>query len=207
MQILETMAKTVEENKDYLTELDSIIGDGDHGVNLARGFTVVLEKLPTVKNKSISCILKTVGFTLLESVGGSVGVLYGRAMIKAGETVRDKEKICLDDLVKMSEAAEEAVKSLGQAEIGDKTMLDTIHPFVETLKKSLNENVPLMDALEWSVEAAKMGLENTKNMVAKKGRAKYLGEKSLGHQDVGATSCYLMIESALKMLRDFDQQN
>ena len=202
VKIIENIAKAVEENKEYLTELDSKIGDGDHGVNLTRGFSSVVKKLPCLKNEDIHALLNTVGSTLLESVGGSVGILYGTAVMKAGEAVKGKEKIRLEDLVKMSEAAEREIKKRGHADVGDKTVLDTIHPFVETLREASEENLPLMCALERSVKAAKKGMESTKQMIAKKGRAKYFGKKTLGHQDVGATSCYLMMESMLKSLRE-----
>jgi dihydroxyacetone kinase-like protein len=202
MKILENIAKTIKDNEEFLTKLDSAIGDGDHGVNLSRGFDIIIEKLPNLENNNIHEILNDVGNTLLETVGGSVGVLYGSAFMKAGNIVMDTEKILLDDLVRMVEAAENAITSLGHAKVGEKTMLDTIHPFLETLRDASKENLSLMESLKRSVKAAKDGLESTKDMIARKGRAKYFGEKTLGHQDVGATSSYLMIESLLKTLEN-----
>lgn len=207
LKIIENTAKTIEKNKEYLTRLDSIIGDGDHGINLNRGFEVILNKLPSLEKQEVDVILDNVGRALLESVGGSVGALYGSAIIKAGKIVKGKEKIYLDDLVNMIEAAEDEIKKIGHAELGEKTVLDTIHPFVETLKKASKDNLPFLDALEGGVEAAKKGLESTRQMIAKKGRAKYFGEKTLGYQDVGATSSYLMIESLFKTMKEISKSS
>ena len=202
--VLRNIVKTIEENEEQLTELDSAIGDGHHGVNLNRGFQVIIEALPDYKDKDIPGLLNDVGNILLETVGGSVGVLYGSAIIKAGTALGSKNQIDLDDLVRMVIAAEDGIKSLGHAEVGDKTMIDTIHPFQEALREASEKKMSLADALEFSVEAAKRGLESTKDMVATKGRAKYLGEKTRGHQDVGATSAYLMMEALLKTIKEIE---
>ncbi|NHI84248.1 MAG: dihydroxyacetone kinase subunit L [Candidatus Thorarchaeota archaeon] len=207
LRALGNISKIIAENENYLTELDSAIGDGDHGVNLRRGFDSLNDKLPSFKDKEIHEILVEVGRSLLETVGGSVGVLYGSAIIEAGKAVGDKKEISLDDLVRMVDAAEGAIRSRGQVDVGEKTMLDTIHPFSVALREATEENLHFADTLDRGLEAAKKGLESTKQMVAKKGRAKYLGEKTLGHQDVGATSSYLMIESFVETIKEIDQNS
>ena len=207
LRALSDISKTIEENENYLTELDSAIGDGDHGVNLRRGFDSLNDKLPTLKDKEIQEILGEVGRLLLETVGGSVGVLYGSAIIEAGKTVGDKREIFLSDLVEIVDAAVGAIRSRGQVDVGQKTMFDTIHPFSVALRAGMEEKLKLVDALNRGLEAAKEGLESTKQMVATKGRAKYLGEKTLGHQDVGATSSCLMIESFVETVKEIDQSS
>jgi dihydroxyacetone kinase-like protein len=205
--IIKDMASAVVENENYLTELDSAIGDGDHGVNLRRGFDALAERLPSFKEKEIHELLNDAGLVLLETTGGSVGALYGSAIMEAGKTMRDKDKIFLNDFVRMVQAAEGAIRNRGQVQVGEKTMLDTIHPFLESLRKSLEEDLTFIDALDRGHEAAKEGLESTRNMIAKKGRAKYLGEKTLGHLDVGAASSYLMIQSLLKTMKKIDRDH
>jgi len=202
IKVLEDIASTIEKNKDYLTELDSAIGDGDHGINLNRGFTEVRRKLDELKeNEDIGAILKIVGSTLISSVGGSVGFLYGTAFTRAGKAVENKRQIDIKDLAKLFDAAEKGIMDVGGARLGDKTMLDAIHPAVETLKEAANKNLTLIKALEKSVKAAEHGVKRTVEMTAKKGRSMYLGERSRGHQDVGATSFYLIIRSSLETLK------
>lgn len=197
LKIIENIAKAIEENKEYLTRLDSEIGDGDHGINLSRGFTELQHKLSELKGKDIGTILKTVGSAIIDSVGGAVGPLYGIAFIRAGGVIEGKHEIDLNDLVKMFEAAEQGIIDVGNAKLGEKTMLDAVHPAVEALKEAANKNHTLVKALKQSVNAAERGMKNTIQMVAKRGRSMYLGERTLGHQDVGATSCYLMLKSVL----------
>jgi len=199
---IETIAKTIEENKDYLTRLDSAVGDGDHGINLSTGFRIVKRKLPDLEGRDIGSILETVGLTLIDSVGGAVGPLYGTAFVKAGTVVKGKREIDLNDLVKMFEAARQGVMTIGNAKVGEKTMLDAIHPAVEALKEKANKNSTLIEALVQSVKAAERGMESTKLMLAKRGRSMYLGDRSRGHQDVGATSSYLMLKSVLDTLEE-----
>jgi len=202
IKVLEDIASTIEKNKDYLTELDSAIGDGDHGINLNRGFTEVRRKLDELKeNEDIGAILKIVGSTLISSVGGSVGFLYGTAFTRAGKAVENKRQIDIKDLAKLFDAAEKGIMDVGGARLGDKTMLDAIHPAVEALKEAANKNLTLIEALEKSVKAAEHGVKRTVEMTAKKGRSMYLGERSRGHQDVGATSFYLIIRSSLETLK------
>jgi len=201
LKILGGMSDTIKENRDYLTMLDSAIGDGDHGINLDKGLSEVRSKLDELRNKDIGTILKTVGSTLISSVGGAVGPLYGIAFMKAGEVAEGKYEVDLHDLVKMFEAAEEGIVNIGEAKLGEKTMLDALHPSVEALKEATNKNCTLIEALEKSVNAAEKGMKHTKQIIAKRGRSMYIGERSRGHQDVGATSYYLILKSTLEALK------
>lgn len=201
LRIIEDIAETIEENKDLLTKLDSAIGDGDHGVNLSRGFQAARQKLCSTEYAEISAVLKTVGSTLVDSAGGAVGPLFGLAFIRASIVIEGKREVILDDLVRMFGAAEDGIISIGKAKVGEKTMLDAIHPAVESLKKAKKEKLSIISAFEQCVKAAENGMQNTIDMVAKRGRSMYLGNRTRGHQDVGATSCYLMLKSALETLK------
>lgn len=202
LKIIENVAETVIDNEKKLTELDSKIGDGDHGVNLKQGFSSVLEKLSDLEEiEDIGAIMEEIGSTVMESTGGSVGILYGSAIKRMGEAVEGKKEIGTEKVVGMCKAADEAIKKRGQVEVGEKTMYDAIHPCAETIAESVEEGLSLKESLSKGVESAKEGLGKTKEMEAKKGRAKYFGEKTIGHKDVGAFSSYLMIKSAVETLK------
>jgi len=205
MRIIEGIAREIERNTDFLTRLDQAVGDGDHGINLARGFRAVLERLDELKGKDIGGTLRAVGMMLVSHVGGAVGPLYGIAFMKAGEVVGSKTEVDVDDLAKMFKAGEEGIVDMGKASLGEKTMLDAVHPAVIAIRKAAEQNKPLLHALESSVEAAEEGMKSTIGMVSKRGRSSYLGERSRGHQDVGATSAYIMLKSALDTLRKLRQ--
>jgi len=205
VDIIRGIATDIEENVGYLTQLDQAIGDGDHGINLANGFRAVRERLDELEGKDIGGILKHVGTTLVSNVGGTAGPLYGMAFMKAGESVAGKTELDANDLAKMFEAAEQGIVGIGKAQLGEKTMLDAIHPAVIATKDAANHGKSLIEALEIGVKAAEEGMRNTINMVSKRGRASYLGERSRGHQDVGATSACIMLESALKTLKRLQQ--
>lgn len=190
--IITAMAQTIQANKDFLTELDMPIGDSDHGINLARGFQAVVAKLPTLADKDAGTILKNVGTTLVSTVGGASGPLYGTAFMRAGAAMAGKTELNLEDLLVMLNAAIEGVKMRGKATTGEQTMLDAMVPAFEALR-----DTPGTDAarLQAALAAAKDGVERTKGMIATKGRASYLGERSLGHQDPGATSFTLLLQT------------
>ena len=190
IEILSDMAVVIQENKDLLTELDMPIGDSDHGINLARGFLAVEAKLPTLEGKDAGTILKTVGMTLVSTVGGASGPLYGTAFMKAGAKMAGKQELGFDDLVEMLNEAVEGIKMRGKATVGEQTMLDAMVPALEALKES--------GSLSSALAAAEAGVEKTKDMIATKGRASYLGERSLGHQDPGATSFTLLLSVIAK---------
>ncbi|GAB6118319.1 dihydroxyacetone kinase subunit DhaL [Thermoanaerobacter sp. CM-CNRG TB177] len=196
LKIVDKIVEVIKENKEYLTELDAAIGDADHGINLDRGFNAVKQKLTTLpETTDIGTILKTIGMTLVSTVGGASGPLYGTAFMRAGQVVQGKNELSEEDIVKIFEAALDGIKQRGKAEAGDKTMIDSIEPAYKALKDSLENNIALPEALNRAANAAKEGMEYTKNISARKGRASYLGERSIGHLDPGATSAYLMIKT------------
>lgn len=194
LQMLEKIAEEIKEQRQFLTDLDAAIGDGDHGINMDRGFEGVKTKLPSLADKDIGTILKTVGTTLVSTVGGASGPLYGTAFMKAGQVMSEKMQITSEDFQAILEAALEGIKMRGKAQKGEKTMIDALEPAINAYANSLKEELEIKNALEKAVIAAKEGVEYTKTIIATKGRASYLGERSIGHQDPGATSTYLMLK-------------
>ncbi len=189
VEILHGIAKVMEEEKDFLTELDNVIGDGDHGINMARGFAEVEKKMESIAGKDIGSILKSVGMTLVSTVGGASGPLYGTAFMKAGASIGAKNEIGMQDFLDAFKNAIEGIKARGRSTVGEKTMLDAMVPAFEAMEASVqageSDSRKVLDA---GVTAAKAGVEHSKSLVATKGRASYLGERSVGHQDPGATS-------------------
>jgi len=198
---LELTAEVLKENKDYLTQLDSAIGDADHGTNMDRGFTKVAEKLPGVADKDIGNILKTVGMTLISTVGGASGPLYGTFFMRGGMAADAKEELDEEGLVAMLQGAINGVTERGRAQPGDKTMIDTLSPALIALREAIDNGKDTAGAMEDAVAAAKQGMEDTIPLQARKGRASYLGERSIGHQDPGATSSYLILNALLTALK------
>ena len=197
---LEEICDVIEEQKAYLSELDGAIGDGDHGVNMAKCFREVKKKLATNQGKDLQSILKDVGMVVLNSVGGAMGALYGTFFLKLAQEAAGKSELRLGDLVQMFQVAEKGILDIGKAKPGDKTLLDTLSPAVRSLEEAEKQSKSLSEALAGFEEAAEKGMESTKQMVAKMGRASRLGERTLGHQDAGATSCYLILQSLAKGL-------
>lgn len=193
-EIIANMAEKIQEQKDFLTELDNEIGDGDHGINMARGFAAVKEKLPAMADKDVGAILKEVGMTLVSTVGGASGPLYGTAFMKAGMACKGMAEISGEDMLKALSAAIAGIKQRGKSEEGEKTMLDALCPAERALSEALEGGAALKDALGKAVDAAEAGLLHTRDIIATKGRASYLGERSLGHQDPGAASSLLMLQ-------------
>lgn len=182
------------ENKEYLNELDRPIGDFDHGVNMARGFTLVLDKMDSIKDKTISEILNNVAMTLISNVGGASGPLYGTAFLKAAIVTKGKESLDGKDFVDIYEAVIEGIKMRGKSDKGCKTMLDSIIPAYEAFKASIENGGNIHEAAVLATKAAEEGIEYTKTIIATRGRASYLGERSIGHQDPGATSSTIIIK-------------
>jgi dihydroxyacetone kinase-like protein len=193
---VKAFAAAIAEQKDYLTQLDSAIGDADHGVNMDRGFQAVLTKLPGVADKDIGTVLKTVGMTLVSTVGGAGGPLYGTLFIQMGTATAGKLELTLADWAAALEAGVNGVVMRGKANPGDKTMVDALTPALATLKQAASNGQPLADGLRQSAQAAEQGMKDTIPLVARKGRASYLGERSAGHQDPGATSSHLLLKIA-----------
>ncbi len=188
--------RVIAENKDYLTQLDSAIGDADHGANMDRGFKAALAKLPTVADKDIGTLFKSVGMTLVSTVGGAGGPLYGTFFMQAGTASANKMELTTGDWAAALEAALNGVVARGKAQLADKTMVDALTPALNALKQAVSAGLDQSNALRQSAAAAEQGMKDTIPLVAKKGRASYLGERSAGHQDPGATSSYLIIKAA-----------
>lgn len=200
VQWIKSTAAVLEENKTYLTELDSPIGDADHGINMNRGFKKVLEKLDGFADKDIGDVLKQTGMALISSVGGASGPLYGTFYMRSGGAVASKESLDGEELLALLQAGYEGVVQRGRAQLGDKTMVDAWAPALEALRGALNAGEDALSALQKAVAAAEQGMKDTIPLQAKKGRASYLGERSIGHQDPGATSSYLILKALLDTL-------
>jgi dihydroxyacetone kinase-like protein len=192
----------ISKNNQYLTELDAAIGDADHGANMDRGFKAVAMKLSEISDKDIGTIFKTVGMTLLSTVGGAGGPLYATFFLQAGMKTVGKMEISLPDWSETLEASLNGVIMRGKAEPGDKTMVDALIPAVNSLKESVSTNQSFRVGLDRSAEAARQGMLATIPWVARKGRASYLGERSAGHQDPGATSSYLLLKTAAEIWKE-----
>ncbi|MGZ8579733.1 MAG: dihydroxyacetone kinase subunit DhaL [Actinomycetota bacterium] len=192
---LKTFAATITENKSYLTELDSAIGDADHGINMDRGFQAVLGKLDSAPPGDIGALFKTVGMTLVSTVGGAGGPLYGTLFLQLGVATAGKSEITADDWSAALAAAVSGVQARGKAEPGDKTMVDALIPGRDAFVAAIADGADLPAALRRSADAAEEGMTATIPLVARKGRASYLGERSAGHQDPGATSSYLLLRT------------
>ena len=188
------VAESVKDQRDYLTQLDAAIGDGDHGVNMDRGFDAVGKALAAQGDSLTPGKLLTVaGKTLVSTVGGASGPLWGTAFRRAGRALGDREELDGQDLVGALQAALDGVVELGAAQPGDKTMVDALGPAIDALSASLDAGEPLDRALAAASQAAEEGAKATVPLQARKGRASYLGERSIGHQDPGATSAALIM--------------
>ena len=199
-ECLKKIGEVIIENKDFLTDLDREIGDADHGVNMARGFEAVIEKVPQ-DSEDIGAALKTTGMTLLSTVGGASGPLYGTAYMDAGKAMAGKTSVDKEDIKTIMEAAIGGIKKRGKAEKGEKTMLDAIIPAYDTYCEKIGAGEDMIPALEAACAAAREGIEFTKTIKATKGRASYLGDRSIGHQDPGATSITLTLETVTAFLK------
>jgi dihydroxyacetone kinase-like protein len=197
---MKAFADLIAENKEYLTELDSAIGDTDHGVNMNRGMQAVLGKLPTVADQDIGTIFKTVGMTLVSTVGGASGPLYGTFFMQMGTATANKLELTETDWGSALESGISGVVMRGKAQVGDKTMLDTLVPALEAYKTAQGAGDDLHTAMQKSLAAGEKGRDGTIPLVARKGRASYLGERSAGHQDPGATSSCLLLMTAFQTL-------
>jgi phosphoenolpyruvate---glycerone phosphotransferase subunit DhaL len=192
---MKRFAAEMAENRAYLTKLDGAIGDGDHGTNMDRGMKKVLEKLEASEGDDIGASLKTVGMALVSSVGGAAGPLYGTLFLQMGQATAGKSDLDLPGFTAALDAGVQGVIKRGKAEPGDKTMLDALGPALEVLREA-GDDADVAGALGRAAEAAREGMESTIPMVARKGRASYLGERSAGHQDPGATSSQLLLKTA-----------
>lgn len=193
IQVIKDLAQMAEEQRDYLTQLDSVIGDSDHGVNLTIGFREVTNNIETWAQENLTVLLKKVGMALLGKVGGASGPLYGSLFMKLGEPAANKEAVDFSEFVLMLQKGIEAVESRGKAEVGDKTMVDTLRPALDALLTAVEEKKAPLEAFEDCIIAAEKGRDSTIPIVAKKGRALRLGERAIGHLDPGATSSFMIL--------------
>lgn len=190
---LRRYAEIVDENKTYLTELDSAIGDADHGANMARGTAAVVAAIDQAT--TIDALLKKAGMTLVSTVGGTSGPLYGTLLMKMGMATGSVVELDGAEFAKAFRAGLEGLIARGKTELGDKTMVDALSPAIDAFDAAVNDGADLWDAVESAQQAASVGRDETTPMVAKKGRASYLGERSAGHMDPGATSAVYLFDA------------
>ena len=203
LQVIELLRKIGDKiiaEKEFLTELDRPIGDNDHGINMARGFEAVAGKLEGLADKDIGTILKTTGMTLVSTVGGSSGPLYGTLFMKMGMALKDNMDLSFPDFLAAFQVGIDGVGQRGHSTVGEKTMLDALVPSIEAMKASWETQADARAAVEAGAQAAAAGVEHTKEIIATKGRASYVGERSLGHQDPGATSYLFMVQTLAENL-------
>lgn len=197
-----TFAERIKSQELELTELDAAIGDADHGANMRRGTSKICQRMaePDFPIDDISAFMRAVGMVLISSVGGAAGPLYGAFFLRAAQVKQEDDTINLEELALMFRAGLEGIQQRGKAQMGDKTLIDTLQPAVEALEEAAKQELPMAEALEAARAAAEAGMTKTIDMQANRGRASYLGARAIGHQDPGATSFYYLIESAAKTL-------
>jgi phosphoenolpyruvate---glycerone phosphotransferase subunit DhaL len=198
---LSALQKVFAENRQQLTDLDSAIGDGDFGISLDRGFTAVQAELTANPPADIRAVFQNVATVLIKTMGGSSGPLLGTFFLRAGAACADKSELTPADVVALFQAGVGGLQQRGKAALGDKTMLDALLPAVDAMRGALEAGSGLADILERGAAAAEAGMRATISMEARKGRASYLGERSVGHQDPGATASYLLVQAAAEVWR------
>jgi phosphoenolpyruvate---glycerone phosphotransferase subunit DhaL len=197
---IERYAARIAEQKDYLTQLDAAIGDADHGANMNRGLQAVLAKKADLQNADVGALLKGVAMTLISTVGGASGALYGTFFLQASTIAGNRTELSASEFGSVLEKGLAGIVLRGKATIGDKTMVDALQPAIKAYKHSIESGETLDQALSKASSAAEEGLKSTVPLVARKGRASYLGERSAGHPDPGATSTVLLFRSAAETL-------
>lgn len=191
--MLHAISKTISANRDALNQLDTALGDGDHGTGISTGFEAVVEAIEDAK--SPADVLKLSATTLMNRMGGSSGALYGTLFLKAALHIKDKDEVSASDFAEMLQVGRDGVAQRGKSQVGDKTMLDALSPAVDTLTEEIEADKSLADALNTAASAAETGAESTEKMQAKHGRAKFVGERAIGHRDAGAQSIALMFQA------------
>lgn len=193
------------ESKPLLTQIDSAIGDGDHGIGMSVGFSKAKENLEMKDFSTVNEIFKEIGMSMIGSMGGASGVIFGTMFVGGVKAAEEKKELDTKLLAELFSNALAAIKKRGKAELGDKTMIDALQPAVESLKKSINEeNLSILEAIKNAETAAADGVENTKDYVAKFGRSKSLGDRAIGHQDAGATSVWLIFKGMREWIEKID---
>lgn len=196
LDFVQRFAQAVATDKEYLTELDAAIGDGDHGINMERGMRAVLPKVEALPGGDVASLFRNVGMTLISTVGGASGPLYGTVFLQLATALKDKQEVLPADWAAAVASGVAGVQSRGKAMPEDKTMVDALLPASQALSDQLAAGASFNAALEAAEAAAEAGMKATIPLVARKGRASYLGERSAGHQDPGATSSWLLMKAA-----------
>lgn len=193
--VVRVIADTVIENEQYFSELDGVVGDGDFGYSVARGFEKVLAEWDNMDHSLPGNFLKNVASAIVGAVGGVSGTIWGTAFLRAGMTLGDKTEISQEDVIAMFRSAIEGIKKRGKSDLGDKTLLDALVPAVDTLEQAFNEGKSASDALDEAAAVARQSAEATRPMLAKRGRAAYTGERSIGTLDAGAVAMAVLFEA------------
>ena len=201
-QIVDRIIATIQRNKEYLSEVDSHGGDGDHGINMNKGFTFARQELDELPSYTMSDGLKVISHVLVNKIGGSMGPLYGSFFRGLSVASRKSETITNELMLEMLKKAYKNLSDLTDAKVGDKSLIDVLAPTVETYEKTLNADGSFNECLSQSLTVAQSGLEATKEIPAKIGRASRIGDRSIGFQDAGATSCYLIIEAMVNTINE-----
>jgi len=204
--VIKTMATTIVDNADYFAQLDSIVGDGDFGYSLRNGFEVVQADYDSWDKPTIGAVLKKIGVTMAGKVGGVSGPIWGTAFLRAGVSAGDKTELVPDDLIALLRAAIGGIKQRGESDLGDKTLLDALVPAVDSLEASFADPSTAADhgvaALQRAADVAVKAAEDTAPMIAKRGRAAYTGERSIGSVDAGATAVGVIFQAISAAWRD-----
>jgi phosphoenolpyruvate---glycerone phosphotransferase subunit DhaL len=198
---LDALQKIFAENRQHLTDLDAAVGDGDFGISLDRGFTAVQAELSSKPPADIRGVFQNVATVLIKTMGGSSGPLLGTFFLRAAATCADKSELAAADVVAVFQAGVQGLQQRGKAELGDKTMMDAWVPAVDAMRNALESGNDLTTILEQGAGAAEKGMRATIEMQARKGRGSYLGERSIGHQDAGATATYMLLKTAADVWR------
>lgn len=189
------VADKIIENKPLLTEVDSKLGDGDHGIGMSLGFKKAKEKLDKTEIKTVNDIFITTGMAMITSMGGASGIIFGTMFLGKVKDMGPMEELDLNSLAKIIEDSLEAIKARGKAQVGDKTMVDALEPASRALNEAKEKSLNLLSGLKLAEKSAKEGMESTKKFIAKFGRAKSLLERAIGYQDAGATSVWIIFKS------------
>ncbi len=195
------LISAIDENKAWLSEIDGAIGDGDHGVNMAKGFGMAKGKLEEVPD-TLSDVLRAIGMTLVSNIGGAMGPIYGTFFMGMGKSIREKDTLSGEDICGMLKEALDGVRKRGKAEVGDKTLVDTLDAALRECEKAAGEGKSRDEVITAMIEGAKRGMESTKDLVAKKGRSSRLGERSRGTIDAGSASCYIILKTLGESLKE-----
>lgn len=199
--LVDKMIVAIQENKQYLSDIDGAIGDGDHGINMNKGFTLCREALDK-QSGNLSYGLKTLGKILMMKIGGSMGPLYGKFFLAIGKSLDEKDPVGKQEFLDALKAALSDIQAISPAKVGDKTLMDVLIPSVETMEAAVAEGASFEDALDRMCKAAEAGRDSTVDMVAKIGRSSRLGERSRGVMDAGSASCCLLLTTMAEAIKE-----